>query len=723
MAIIAIVTLQHSFAQSKKTNIFPPTGRAGINTTSPKATLQIIGGTRIGTKSNYLDVDSLTGNLSFKGTSQYIVGGNKYAFAFSGNPNYGLFFNQTNLQYEFRDSSAAPVFYINAINGNALVTGALTVGSYSFPVSDGMNGQVLASNGAGQLNWITASNGNTINVALGNNAFQSNISGYSNVAIGPGALNKTTTANNVIAIGDSALYKQNTNSKNIAIGSKALYSNLGGANNTAVGFQTLNKNTSANDNTAVGNLALYSNLVGSSNTAIGSQSLYNGVQGVGNTAVGAGSLYTDAYGDANTAIGFQSLYSNSVGVGNSALGYQSMYGNGVIGSYNTGIGYKALYRANNANSNTAVGVEALLSNYAGDDNTAIGSTALLSNNGGQDNTATGSGALWHNTTGEGNTALGSQSLYQNVYGKYNIAIGYETMYSNFTGSNNTIIGTYADVTSDFTNACALGYGATVNASNKVVIGNTDIKAIGGQVGWSTFSDGRFKTNIKENVPGLVFINKLKPVTYQIDLDKYDKFLGRPDSILDRTKNQTEINKKVIHTGFVAQEVEKAAKEINYDFDGVNHPQNEKDNYSLVYADFVPALVKAVQELSKLNSQKDAKINDLEDRLTKLEAIVNAQQTEVANSQYVNLTTASMEQNIPNPFSHTTTINYTLPPQYSSAKIVITDKAAKTLKEITLSNNGKGSLKIDASNFSSGAYQYALYVDGKLVDTNQMILSR
>ena len=36
-------------------------------------------------------------------------------------------------------------------------------------------------------------------------------------------------------------------------------------------------------------------------------------------------------------------------------------------------------------------------------------------------------------------------------------------------------------------------------------------------------------------------------------------------------------------------------------------------------------------------------------------------------------------------------------------------------------NGKGSAQIDASTVSSGAYQYSLYVDGKLIETKQMEL--
>ncbi len=119
------------------------------------------------------------------------------------------------------------------------------------------------------------------------------------------------------------------------------------------------------------------------------------------------------------------------------------------------------------------------------------------------------------------------------------------------------------------------------------------------MGFSQFSDGRFKKNIKENVPGLTFINKLKPVTYNLELRKLDEFQGKKNNANQVQPDYASAEKKV-HTGFVAQDVEKSAQEINYDFEGVNHLQNEKDNYSIVYADFVPSLVKAVQQLSQQN---------------------------------------------------------------------------------------------------------------------------
>jgi len=59
----------------------------------------------------------------------------------------------------------------------------------------------------------------------------------------------------------------------------------------------------------------------------------------------------------------------------------------------------------------------------------------------------------------------------------------------------------------------------------------------------------------------------------------------------------------VYTGFVAQNVEKAAQEIGYDFSGVETPPNDGTPYSLRYAEFVVPLVKAVQELAGQNEEQ------------------------------------------------------------------------------------------------------------------------
>ncbi|MEO8712170.1 MAG: hypothetical protein ABI405_08620, partial [Parafilimonas sp.] len=83
--------------------------------------------------------------------------------------------------------------------------------------------------------------------------------------------------------------------------------------------------------------------------------------------------------------------------------------------------------------------------------------------------------------------------------------------------------------------------------------------------------------------------------------------------------------------------------------------------------------------------------------------------------------AQLINNSPNPFTNSTIINYTLPLQYSSARIIITDKNGKLINESNVSGNGKGSLNFNASLLSNGTYYYTLYVNEKIVATKQMTL--
>jgi len=275
----------------------------------------------------------------------------------------------------------------------------------------------------------------------------------------------------------------------------------------------------------------------------------------------------------------------------------------------------------------------------------------------------------------------------------------------------------------------------------VRIGNSIVTSIGGYVGWSNISDGRVKKNIKTNVPGLAFINKLKPVTYNLDLDAADRIMqtsiskDKEDKSLLHQPEQTEINarnskQQIVYTGFVAQDVERAAKELNYDFSGVDAAKNEKGLYALRYAEFVVPLVKAVQELdenqrSKFESQSE-EIAELKKEIEQLKTMIKGNHLDVAvNTQHqtsgIKMLSGSLQQNVPNPFNHTTTIDYTLPQQFHSAKIIITDNSGKTLKTLHVSGNGKGSLQVDASSLASGPYQYSLIVDEKLIGSKQMVL--
>jgi trimeric autotransporter adhesin len=332
-------------------------------------------------------------------------------------------------------------------------------------------------------------------------------------------------------------------------------------------------------------------------------------------------------------------------------------------------------------------------------------------------------------------------LRSNTSAEFNTGDGFEAGDNVTDGWYNTFIGADANCGSGghLTNSTAIGNEATVTSSNHVVVGNSSITSIGGYVGWSNLSDGRVKKNIKQNVPGLAFINKLEPITYNLNLDAADKIINKPamkdkkGNVIQPSADEIDSRKakqQIVYTGFIAQDVEKAATSLNYDFSGVDKPGNANTLYGLRYAEFVVPLVKAVQELSKQNDSLknenvlQQKINtDLEQRLTKLEAMMNVSSASSFSQQQVsNAAVANLLQNNPNPFSNSTTISYSIPQQFSSAKIIITDKNGNTLKQINLSQS-KGSVNVDAATFSSGAYQYSLIVDGKIIASKQFIVSK
>ncbi|MFL5788423.1 MAG: tail fiber domain-containing protein [Flavisolibacter sp.] len=575
-------------------------------------------------------------------------------------------------------------------------------------------------------------NSGKYNTAIGHNALYSDTSGYYNTAIGAYALDSNTEAYYNTAVGAYALFNTRQNG-NTGVGYTVLYTNTSGSNNTGMGLQALYANTSGYGNTAIGSGAMIKNLDGGNNTAIGTSSLYFNTSGYGNTALGYASGQTNTTGFYNTAIGYQANYGSSTSSYNTALGAYSLNSN--TASYNTAVGTYALYNNNTGYYNVALGYQALNSNTIGYGNSSQGYQSLLQNTTGFYNTANGFSALLNNTVGAYNAAYGLNALYNNASGQFNVGYGGYTLFYDISSSSNTAIGwssgmniagngTFLGSQSGsavgLVNVTAVGYGATATANNQVRVGNTSVTSIGGQVGWTTFSDGRFKKNIKEDVPGLDFINQLRPITYTVDAIQINKILKDmvplPDG-MDRASvtskeeiSSLQAQSKEIKTGFIAQEVEKAAKNLSYNFDGVDIPKNEKDFYGIRYSEFVVPLVKAVQELSKKNE-------DLEKEIKELRSMILNKGGNINTSAGINL-----EQNQPNPYSGSTTIHYSIPAGFSSAHLVVTDYSGKKVKDYTITE-GSGTINIDAARWSSGAYNYSIVVDGKISETKKMVIAR
>jgi trimeric autotransporter adhesin len=454
---------------------------------------------------------------------------------------------------------------IDTDNGNRYTSiGTSQLLSVPFALYAASGPGVASKESLGGTYWETTGNSGTTPVSnfIGttDNAglvFKTNneLSGFldpitSNVAMGTHAL-FNNKGRNLVAIGDSALYNQDVNFgnqySNTAVGSKTLFTNTTGAYNTAVGFESLTSATNGNYNTAIGSSSMRSNTYASHNTAAGYSTLSSNTTGAENTAIGSKALGMNTTGVQNVAIGVIALGNNSTGSSNTVIGAHTLYNN-TTGGYNTATGFYAL---------------------------PVASTAYY------------------------NVANGPFALYNTLTGGFNVGIGYAALANNNLGSSNTAIGFAADVsTGNLTNATAIGYYATVDASNKVRIGNSGVTSIGGQVGWTTFSDGRYKTDVQENIQGLDFILRLRPVSYLVDKDGLDKNLRarNPAGLKDMPVDPASVtNTATRHTGFIAQEVEIAAKQTGFSFSGVDKPATENGTYGLRYAEFVVPLVKAVQE--------------------------------------------------------------------------------------------------------------------------------
>jgi trimeric autotransporter adhesin len=719
--IITLLFAAITCAASAQTNTFPSTGSAGIGTVAPNA-------------SSILEMQSTSKGVLIPRMTKT----QRTAIA---SPATGLLIFQTNSLPGFYYYSGTAWTEIKGAGKGLSNLSATSINQSLLPDSDNVRtlGSVtkswsnLYADGQIYLNGFRfiAQSVSENNTFIGSNAGLNNntSSGEKNTFVGFESGYNTTESHNT-GVGYRAVYSNSTGYNNTAVGTTALTSNTTGLGNTAVGSSAMYYNVSGNENTAIGFAALQISVAGSDNTACGFNSLKSNSSGIANTAAGSLSLYGNTSGSFNVAAGYQALYSNSGGVRNIAIGWVALFSN-TNGNDNIAIGREALYYNTTGVENNAVGSRTLWKNTTGYGNTGSGDNALRENTTGYYNTGSGQGALLHNISGVENAAFGHDALLFNESGNFNAAIGRQSLWSNVSGDGNTAAGYGAgkvndasvhctflgfdadqSTTSDYSNSTALGYGSRITASDQARIGNSGVSSIGGYAGWTTLpSDSRFKKNVQQNVPGLEFIKKLRPVTYNVDVKSIDSFLhsngkdGRDDASVTARE-------KIVYTGFIAQEVEKAAQEVGYEFSGVDKPQNENSMYGLRYAEFTVPLVKAVQELSSENEKLKNEIQSLKDNLNLLSQKISS----TSNSNY---SKGFLGQNNPNPFNKKTIIPFVLPGKFNSASIkLINTQSGQTVMEYPLAAD-QISQEVNL-NLPDGIYSYSLIVDGITVDTKQMI---
>ena len=322
-------------------------------------------------------------------------------------------------------------------------------------------------------------------------------------------------------------------------------------------------------------------------------------------------------------------------------------------------------------------------------------------------------------------AASAGTLYA-VYGRstaglYN-QVSYGVYGEAFSG-NGTKYGVYGKASA--TLGTLYGVYGTVSGGNMRYAGyfNGDLNYTGLLNG---VSDKKFKEKI-ENLEGALYkIMQLKPKSYL-----YKKF---KDFNFAKGKQ----------FGFIAQELQKEFPELVTENVQVHLNENNesigKTEYlGISYINLIPILTKGIQEQQeqienqndKINDQqieleeKDQQIANLTDRLSSLESAVEqllAQQKD-EEGQVGNLNKpANLLQNQPNPFNENTQIHYFVPSKVQKAQLQITTIDGKVLDNFPL-KNGNSFITLNARQLAAGNYIYTLIVDGQIVESKQMVLTK
>lgn len=455
------------------------------------------------------------------------------------------------------------------------------------------------------------------NIFMGFNSGFSNIDGEANVFIGNEAGFWNTEGDLNAFVGNQAGYSSTTGNYNTFLGFWTGYSNTTGNLNTYIGAEAGRQTIDGEVNTIVGAYAGAEYNLGSHNTFLGnSAGRYN--KGARNTLLGSQSGVGNEDGDENIMIGFyageSSVGSSNIFIGNNAGNASNGWNNIFIGQH-AGFGMQRSNRLVIDNFATADSSQALI--YGEIDNrvvvmnanVGIGTYPEVAFQVGGDFKVEGS--LRSNGIAFGSSFGPKAEYYEN--GNF-LAFGDPGISEDFIGyKNNTFYFLDSPGGGDISDPdVVFGSNVTVD-SGSVAIGlifpteklDVDGSARFRNVGFGapafdlaladdgtlvkTVSDERLKTEFRELDNSLEKILSMHAYSFEWK---------------DQTSGKRDI-------GFKAQEMEKILPEAVF--------KNPKDGYLGINYSRIPVLlVEAIKEQQKIIDEKDQKIMELEERLSRIE---------------------------------------------------------------------------------------------------------
>ena len=204
---------------------------------------------------------------------------------------------------------------------------------------------------------------------------------------------------------------------------------------------------------------------------------------------------------------------------------------------------------------------------------------------------------------------------------------------------------------------------------------------------------------------------------------FDGFIERNDttplvqSTLDKndyTAMERQYNEKT-HFALSVDEVEAAYPDLVYTKDDGTKVIN--------YIEMIPLLVESIKELKAQIATLQGSGGNSRMKAAPAAASSGGNGGASGIGGTVSASVPSLSQNDPNPFVDVTSVRMTIPQSAATALLCICDMSGKQIRSEVIQGRGEVTVSVASEGLGAGMYLYSLIVDGKLVNTRKMILTK